>query len=222
MRIVLVSTGQLEDVLPAASLLEWPIEVVAPQPSNYADLPQADIVLVDATGDLARARALSQLLSGPIGCQHLMLILNEGGVAVLQADWGAADFTLTSVSPAELAARMRLLAHRPGVQEPVEEDEDRIETGDLVIDTSAYTARLGGRIVDLTFKEFELLRYMASHPERVLTREAIVDAVWGSDYIGGTRTVDVHIRRLRAKLGSEHDSMIGTVRNVGYRFNAPE
>ena len=84
-----------------------------------------------------------------------------------------------------------------------------------------YTAKLGGRPLDLTFKEFELLKYLAQHPGRVFTRQQLLQEVWGYDYFGGTRTVDVHVRRLRAKLGPENESLIGTVRNVGYRFVVP-
>ena len=90
------------------------------------------------------------------------------------------------------------------------------------IDVTAYTARLRGTILDLTYKEFELLKFLAANRGRVLTRDALLHEVWGEDYIGGSRTVDVHIRRLRAKLGTEHDNLIGTVRNVGYRLDAPE
>ena len=75
--------------------------------------------------------------------------------------------------------------------------------------------------LDLTFKEFELLKYLAQHPGRVFSREQLLQEVWGYDYYGGTRTVDVHVRRLRAKLGTEHEQLIGTVRNVGYRFVLP-
>ena len=75
-----------------------------------------------------------------------------------------------------------------------------------------------GRSLDLTYKEFELLKYLAQHPGRVFTRAQLLQEVWGYDYFGGTRTVDVHVRRLRAKLGTEHEALIGTVRNVGYRF----
>src|SRR6202041_3458706 len=82
-------------------------------------------------------------------------------------------------------------------------------------------ARLRGRVLDLTFKEFELLKFLAQHPGRVFTRAQLLQEVWGYDYFGGTRTVDVHVRRLRAKLGPEHESMIGTVRNVGYKFVRP-
>ena len=94
--------------------------------------------------------------------------------------------------------------------------QDKPETG-LVIDLDSYSAKIGGRSLDLTFKEFELLRYLNENPGRVFSREQLLSEVWGYDYFGGTRTVDVHIRRLRAKLG-EHESIIGTVRNVGYRL----
>jgi DNA-binding response OmpR family regulator len=73
-------------------------------------------------------------------------------------------------------------------------------------------------VLDLTFKEFELLKFLAQHPGRVFTRAQLLQEVWGYDYFGGTRTVDVHVRRLRAKLGPEHEALIGTVRNVGYKF----
>jgi DNA-binding response OmpR family regulator len=95
---------------------------------------------------------------------------------------------------------------------------DEIRSGELAIDEATYAARLRGRVLDLTFKEFELLKFLAQHPGRVFTRAQLLQEVWGYDYFGGTRTVDVHVRRLRAKLGSEHEALIGTVRNVGYRF----
>jgi DNA-binding response OmpR family regulator len=96
-----------------------------------------------------------------------------------------------------------------------------IRTGEVVVDDAAYTATIGGRMLDLTFKEFELLKYLAQHPGRVFSRDQLLQEVWGYDYFGGTRTVDVHVRRLRAKLGPEHETLIGTVRNVGYRFVLP-
>ncbi|MFD5459097.1 winged helix-turn-helix domain-containing protein, partial [Streptomyces olivaceus] len=97
-----------------------------------------------------------------------------------------------------------------------------IRNGDLSVDEATYSAKLKGRVLDLTFKEFELIKYLAQHPGRVFTRAQLLQEVWGYDYFGGTRTVDVHVRRLRAKLGPEHESLIGTVRNVGYRFVTPE
>ena len=96
-----------------------------------------------------------------------------------------------------------------------------IRSGEVVVDDASYTAKIGGRSLDLTFKEFELLKYLAQHPGRVFSRQQLLQEVWGYDYFGGTRTVDVHVRRLRAKLGPEHETLIGTVRNVGYRFVIP-
>jgi DNA-binding response OmpR family regulator len=97
-------------------------------------------------------------------------------------------------------------------------DAHVIRSGEVVVDEATYTAKIGGRPLDLTFKEFELLKYLAQHPGRVFTRQQLLQEVWGYDYFGGTRTVDVHVRRLRAKLGPENEMLIGTVRNVGYRF----
>jgi DNA-binding winged helix-turn-helix (wHTH) protein len=93
-----------------------------------------------------------------------------------------------------------------------------VRSGELVIDEATYSARIRGAALDLTFKEFELLKFLAQHPRRVFSRSQLLQEVWGYDYFGGTRTVDVHVRRLRAKLGPENEALIGTVRNVGYKF----
>jgi DNA-binding response OmpR family regulator len=101
-------------------------------------------------------------------------------------------------------------------------DGTTIRLGPLAIDTETYRVTVSGRPLDLTFKEFELLRFMAERPGRVLTRPTLLREVWGYDFYGGTRTVDVHVRRLRAKLGPEHEQLIGTVRGVGYRAADPD
>jgi DNA-binding response OmpR family regulator len=123
------------------------------------------------------------------------------------------DFVLEGASLAEVDARLRILLDAKQAAAP-EVDQ---KTG-LVINLDSYTAKMAGQTLDLTFKEFELLRHLNENPGRVFTREQLLSEVWGYDYFGGTRTVDVHIRRLRAKLG-EHESLIGTVRNVGYRLD---
>jgi DNA-binding response OmpR family regulator len=129
------------------------------------------------------------------------------------------DFVLDTSGPAELDARLRLAVDRHAAHSS--DSTGRLEIGELTIDEGTYTARLSGNALDLTYKEFELLKFLAMHPGRVFTRSHLVQEVWGYDYFGGTRTVDVHVRRLRAKLGSEHEAMIGTVRNVGYKFVRP-
>jgi len=207
------------EVLPALGLLRHPVRVAPAEATALVEAPQVDAVLVDGRRDLPHIRALCQLIrTTGIGCP-LLLIVTEGGLAAVGADWGVDDVVLTTAGPAEVEARLRLAIGR--LAESAEDVPDEISRGDLVIDEATYTARIRGRVLDLTFKEFELLKYLAQHPGRVFTRANLLAEVWGYDYFGGTRTVDVHVRRLRAKLGPEHDQLIGTVRNVGYRFVLP-
>jgi DNA-binding response OmpR family regulator len=223
---LLLLTNALEpsaEIVPALGLLLHPVRVAAAEASALIDAPPADAVLVDARRDLAHARSLCRLLRTTGLDAPLIVVVTEGGLAALTAEWGADDVILHTAGPAEVEARLRLaLGRRAGsaVDAP-----DEIRCGDLAIDEATYAARLRSRPLDLTFKEFELLKFLAQHPGRVFTRAHLLQEVWGYDYFGGTRTVDVHIRRLRAKLGPEHDALIGTVRNVGYRFvprKAPE
>ena len=145
--------------------------------------------------------------------------MTEGGLVGVNAEWGVDDVVLETSGPAEVDARLRLAIGR--LERRTDDDTpDEIRSGDVSIDEATYTARVGGRILDLTYKEFELLKFLAQHPGRVFSRAQLLQEVWGYDYFGGTRTVDVHVRRLRAKLGPEHEAVIGTVRNVGYRFVA--
>jgi DNA-binding response OmpR family regulator len=118
---------------------------------------------------------------------------------------------------AELRVRLAMLRRRAGTG-----DGAIVRLGPLAIDTDTYRVTASGRALDLTFKEFELLRFLAQHPGRVYTRPALLREVWGYDFYGGTRTVDVHVRRLRSKLGPEHEQLIETVRGVGYRAADPQ
>jgi DNA-binding response OmpR family regulator len=137
------------------------------------------------------------------------------------AEWGVDDVLLESAGPAEVEARIRLAIGRLAASSDIDQELTEIRRGDVTIDEATYTAKVRSRSLDLTFKEFELLKFLAQHPGRVFTRAQLLQEVWGYDYYGGTRTVDVHVRRLRAKLGTEHEQLIGTVRNVGYRFVLP-
>jgi DNA-binding response OmpR family regulator len=204
------------EILPAIGLLLHTIRTAPAEAAALADPPVADAVLVDARRDLVRARELCRLLRDAGIEIPLLAVLTEGGLAAVTADWGTDDVILNTAGPAEVEARLRLVIGRQASLAPAAPDE--IRSGDLAIDEATYSARLRGRVLDLTFKEFELLKFLAQHPGRVFTRAHLLQEVWGYDYFGGTRTVDVHVRRLRAKLGTEHESLIGTVRNVGYRF----
>ncbi|MBU6328823.1 MAG: response regulator transcription factor [Acidobacteria bacterium] len=125
------------------------------------------------------------------------------------------DFCLSPFHPRELEARLRHLFRRVGVHA---DHPDLVEYGDLVLNLETYQAAIAGRPLDLTFMEYELLKFLSSNPGKVFTRETLLSRVWGYEYYGGARTVDVHIRRLRAKLGEHHAGLIQTVRSVGYRF----
>lgn len=223
MSSLLLLTNALEpsaEVLPALGLLLHSVRVAPAEASALVDAPPADAVLVDARRELAHAKSLCRLLrTTGIDCP-LLVILTEGGLAALTAEWGADDVLLHTAGPAEVEARLRLATSRRAVL-MADAEPDEIRSGDLAIDEATYAARLRGRVLDLTFKEFELLKFLAQHPGRVFTRAQLLQEVWGYDYFGGTRTVDVHVRRLRAKLGPEHEALIGTVRNVGYRFVPP-
>jgi len=216
---LLLLTNALEpstEVLPALGLLLHSVRVAPAEASALIDAPPVDAVLIDARRELVQAKSLCRLLrTTGLDCP-LLVIVTEGGLAAMTAEWGIDDVVLDSAGPAEVEARLRIAIGKMSLA--AEETPDEIRSGDLTIDEATYTARLRGRALDLTFKEFELLKYLAQHPGRVFTRAQLLQEVWGYDYFGGTRTVDVHVRRLRAKLGAEHEALIGTVRNVGYRF----
>jgi DNA-binding response OmpR family regulator len=218
---LLLLTNALEpsdEVLPALGLLLHSVRVAPAEASALIDAPPADVLLVDARRDLVQAKSLCRLLrTTGLDCP-LLGIVTEGGLAALSPEWGLDDVLLQSAGPAEVEARLRLAVGRAAAVAEADEVPGEIRSGELTIDEATYTARLRGRVLDLTFKEFELLKYLAQHPGRVFTRAQLLQEVWGYDYFGGTRTVDVHVRRLRAKLGAEYESLIGTVRNVGYRF----
>jgi DNA-binding response OmpR family regulator len=209
------------EVLPALGLLLHQVRVAPAEASALIDAPPCDAVIVDGRRELAHARSLSRLIRTTGIDVPLLLVVTEGGLTAVTADWGIDDVLLDGAGPAEVEARLRLTQGRLSAAREGELQTDEIRTGDVVIDEASYTARVGGRSLDLTFKEFELFKFLAQHPGRVFTRAQLLQEVWGYDYFGGTRTVDVHVRRLRAKLTVEHESLIGTVRNVGYRFVVP-
>ncbi len=207
------------EVLPALGLLSHQVTVLPQDAAVLVERSLGDAVLVDARRELMGARAFVRLLTAMGTAVPVIAVLTEGGLIAVSGDWAVADFVLDTAGPAELDARLRLAIERHAAFP--DETSGRLELGELAIDEATYTARLSGVALDLTYKEFELLKFLAQHPGRVFTRSHLVQEVWGYDYFGGTRTVDVHVRRLRAKLGAEHESMIGTVRNVGYKFVRP-
>jgi DNA-binding response OmpR family regulator len=170
----------------------------------------ADILLVEL-GDqpIRRLREVNRIIE-EIGLP-VVLAISLDQLALIESASGISDFITTPVDPLEL----RLRVHRLTREEP---GDDLVVFKDLELNTLNYQATLASKPIDLTFMEYELLRFLVQNPIRVWSREQLLSKVWGYDYYGGARTVDVHIRRLRSKLGEERSSWITTVRSVGYRF----
>lgn len=211
--LALTSAPPGDPALPALELLSHSIRHHPLDTTRLLDLPESDVVIVDARIDLVAARTTCRLLRTAGSDIPVLLVVTEGGLSAIASDWGFDDVLLCTAGPAEIDARLRLALARADASEPT-----HVQASGITIDEQSYSAKLHGKPLDLTYKEFQLLHFLATHPSRVFTREQLLSDVWGYDYFGGTRTVDVHVRRLRAKLG-DAEQVIGTVRNVGYRFN---
>ena len=202
----------LDDVRP--DLKVEPLEVGS-LPHVLAIAPA--VILVDAVEHPAQAWSVLQALAdGDVRAPAVAIVERD---VLARYPWHEVvdDFLSPGAPETELRTRIALIVRRSGAAEGA-----IVHLGALRIDTDTYRVTAEGRPLDLTFKEFELLRHLAQHPGRVWTRPALLRQVWGFDFYGGTRTVDVHVRRLRAKLGPEHEHLIETVRGVGYRAAVPE
>lgn len=212
-QLLVLSAAADGDVLPALGLLSHRVRTIPAEPTALVTAPVSDLIFLDARKDLSAAKSIAKILQTTGLSTPLIVVVTEGGLAGVSVEWGADDIILESAGPAELDARIRLNISRAQFARSAHE----VNATGVVIDEASYSARVNGKPLDLTFKEFALLKFLTGNPGRVFTRDQLLSEVWGYDYFGGTRTVDVHIRRLRAKLG-DSESMIGTVHNVGYRF----
>ena len=178
------------------------------------------LVVIDAGDELARAvqarRKLDQV--APVAETPTLLVVTVPRLPGVDFSLGFDDFILRPIVPAELYARLRQLDWKSAAFG----SDEVIKVGDLVIDLAGYECSLGGRRLDLTHQEFELLRFLAQNRGRVFSRDQLLQKVWGYEYTGGTRTVDIHVRRLRAKLGPVSSGLIATIRHVGYKMKAPK
>lgn len=218
MQLLILGPQAPAQPLPTFELLPYQLEYLKFSASLFQiRARQPRVLVLDARQDLLAARNSAQLLKGQGLEIPLLMVLTEGGLAAISPDWQVDDIILDSASPAEAQARLRLLAQA----KPIEEDNSLLlRAGDLTLDEASYSVKLQGSPLNLTYKEFELLKFLMQDPGRVFTRAQLLAQVWGYDYYGGTRTVDVHIRRLRSKLGADHEQLISTVRNVGYSFSS--
>jgi DNA-binding response OmpR family regulator len=173
--------------------------------------------IVDASDDADGAFTFARMLGrGDLGIAPLLLLVRGSQLGELESRHELfEDFCVTPFHPMEFEARLKHLLTRQGV---LADDSETIVYKALVLNLETYQASIDDDPLDLTYMEYELLKFLAQNPGRVFTRETLLSRVWGYEYYGGARTVDVHIRRLRAKLGEQHAQMISTVRSVGYRF----
>jgi DNA-binding response OmpR family regulator len=213
-RVVLLSDRPPREVLPALLSLEADLKVESPTAEVIAALPDLspDLVLVDAVTEPERAKELLQILLAAGSPVAAVAVLARGQLGDQPWEELVDEFVFPEVSETELRLRLSMLWLRRG-----DTGGSVVRLGPVAINVETYQVTTGGRVLDLTFKEFELLRFLAEHPGRVFSRAKLLQEVWGYDFYGGTRTVDVHVRRLRSKLGPEHEQLIETVRGVGYR-----
>jgi DNA-binding response OmpR family regulator len=212
-RLVFLTNRSASDALPSLLSLDHDVKT--------EDLSE------DALGESVRLSPAAILVDGGLDPERAFGVLQAlaamgspaPAVAVLrQADLGrfewvdvADEIVHPTTGPAELSVRLAMLARRTG-----RTGDATIRLGSVSMDVETYQVLVGGKLLDLTYKEFELLRFLIQHPGKVFTRGELLQRVWGYNFYGGTRTVDVHVRRLRAKLGVEHEHIIQTVRGVGY------
>ena len=208
-----------ESLVPYAQALEAEGYNVSLQSPGAAEAPEGsfDIAVLDLTA-LGEDAGAKRLLEGAQaeGSPGVIAFIGPEQLLVFDPSRSPDDFILAGADPRELCARVRqVLWRRSRV-----DDKNILKCGELVMDLANYTVHVAGRPVELTYKEYELLRFLATNRDRVFNRETLLNKVWGYDFFGGGRTVDVHIRRLRSKLEDRSHAFIETVRNVGYRFHA--
>jgi DNA-binding response OmpR family regulator len=176
----------------------------------------ADLLLLDFTASPTDPLSCVRGVKRDSELKHIAVValVDARDAASLDFSVGLEDFIVKSDSFEELETRIRFVLWRLSKVD----SKDTVKAGALVMNLASYQVSVSGQQIELTYKEYELLRFLITHRGRVFSRDALLRHVWGEEYLGGTRTVDVHIRRLRAKIGSEFDELIQTVRNVGYKF----
>ena len=208
-----------DGVVPYAQALEDDGFQVTLRPPGADDAPAGDfdVVVLDLSSVAEDATAKHFLEAAQSGdAPPLIAIVTPERLAAFDPTKELDDFVLIGAPPDELRARVtQALWKRHRV-----DTRNILKCGDLVMDLANYTVHVAGRPVELTYKEYELLRFLATNRDRVFSRDTLLNKVWGYDFYGGARTVDVHVRRLRSKIEDRHNVFIDTVRNVGYRFRA--
>jgi len=216
--VLLLSDRSPTEVLPALAALDLDLKTGDLSTVTAREVPTLDpeVVLVDAAENPGQGHAVLRALHEIDPTRPVAVVIERRDLERLRWEEVADEFLFPGAPEAEIRLRLAMLRRRFGTA-----DGSTIRLGPLALDVETFRVTVQGRALGLTFKEFELLRFLAERPGRVCTRPTLLREVWGYDFYGGTRTVDVHIRRLRAKLGLEHEGIIETVRGVGYRAAEP-
>ena len=211
--IVLLTDRSPEEVLPASAglVLDLKTEHLSAAAVSDTLLLGPQVVLVDAAENPGQGHAVLRALRERQPRTPVLVVVERRDLERFRWEELADDLLYPGAPETEIRLRLAMARRRSGSGEG-----STVRLGPIALDVDGYRATIDGRPFDLTFKEFELLRFLAERPGRVFTRPALMREVWGYDFYGGTRTVDVHVRRLRAKLGPEHEGLIETVRGVGY------
>jgi len=215
---VLLSDRRPDEVLPAlgALLLDLKVEHLSVAVVGDVLSLRPEVLLVDASENPGQGHAVLRAIRERDAKAPTIVVIERRDLERFPWEDFADDLLFPGAPEPEIRVRLALLRRRTGGSEG-----SIVRLGPLVLDLDSYAVTVGGRPLDLTYKEFELLRFLAERPGRVFTRPTLLREVWGFDFYGGTRTVDVHVRRLRVKLGPEHESLVETVRGVGYRAAEP-
>jgi DNA-binding response OmpR family regulator len=210
----MLSDRSPSDVLPALAglVLDVKTEHLSVAAVGDALALEPEVLIVDAADNVGQGHAVLRELHDRRATTPVVVVIERSELERFSWEEVADDLLFPGAPEGEIRVRLAMLRRRVGAGEA-----QTVRLGALTLNTDSYRVTVQGRALDLTYKEFELLRYMAERPGRVLTRPSLLREVWGYDFYGGTRTVDVHVRRLRAKLGPEFEHLIETVRGVGYR-----
>jgi len=212
--LLLTDANDFESVLPPLSPIAGSVRR-APLTDSVA-AHGADVAIVDARFDPAAARSACHLLGANEPTVAVLTVVAPASIATVDVDWNFDDVMLPGASTDELQARMRLaLNRRRGAL------DGTLKFGDLSLHPASFTGALGEKDLSLTLTEFKLLNFLVQHAGHAFSRTRLMHEIWGYDFHGRARTVDVHVRRLRAKLGAEHKSVVDTVRGVGYMAATP-
>ncbi|OSC42333.1 winged helix-turn-helix domain-containing protein [Mycobacterium decipiens] len=214
--LLLTDEADFESALPTVESFAQSVQRAPLDDPDVAKHARADVAVIDARADLAAARRVCRRLTASAPAVAVVAVVAPADFVAVDVDWKFDDVLLAAAGGAELQARLRLAITRRRSALA-----GTLQFGDIVLRPANYTATLGGQDLGLTPTEFKLMNFLVQHAGRAFTRTRLMHEVWGYECTGRIRTVDVHVRRLRAKLGAEHEWMIDTVRGVGYMAVTP-